>query len=295
MSHPKVKKTAGLRIEALEARRLLAADPIISEFLASNRNGITDANGASSDWIEIYNAGDEAVDLVDYSLTDDPSNARKWVFPNQSLNPGQFVLVFASGDGVPDAAGALHTNFKLSADGEYIALHDPNGTVLSEFGPDGSDFPEQNADVSFGVGFNTSSTEAINANSTSRYLIPNNGNVDGTWRSIAFNDASWTAGTAALGYENSPGSSTSYSSLIGTNLPSGTTTAYVRIPFDVTNQSTFLGELGLRYDDGFVAYINGQEVARSNAPGSLTYQSVATTENPDNLARNEQILSLIHI
>ncbi|MFV2066616.1 MAG: chitobiase/beta-hexosaminidase C-terminal domain-containing protein, partial [Pirellulales bacterium] len=44
-----------------------------------------------------------------------------------------------------------HTNFKLSAGGDYLALVSPEGIVVSEFGDNGTNYPEQRSDVSFGV------------------------------------------------------------------------------------------------------------------------------------------------
>lgn len=132
---------------------MLAADPIITEFLASNSDGLLDGNGISSDWIEIFNAGDTSVDLNGWYLTDDAADLSKWQFPDVDesiLDPGEYLVVFASGDSIPDPAGNLHTNFRLSAPGEHVALVNPGLTVVSEFGPAGSDFPEQFADVSYG-------------------------------------------------------------------------------------------------------------------------------------------------
>ncbi|MCA9265972.1 MAG: hypothetical protein KDA60_19055, partial [Planctomycetales bacterium] len=56
------KSASRLGIESLECRCLLAADPIISEFMASNAGTLTDGDGASSDWIELFNRGDESID-----------------------------------------------------------------------------------------------------------------------------------------------------------------------------------------------------------------------------------------
>src|SRR5688572_9538865 len=67
--------------EAVERRVLLAADPVISEFLALNDNGITDADGEHSDWIEIHNRGDEPANMAGWHLTDGPGDKEKWTFP----------------------------------------------------------------------------------------------------------------------------------------------------------------------------------------------------------------------
>jgi hypothetical protein len=86
-----------LSLESLESRQLLAAGPIINEFLARNDAGLRDGNGRASDWIEVYNSGDEAVDLSDYRLTDDAKEPAKWHFPSVDLEPGGYLVVFASG------------------------------------------------------------------------------------------------------------------------------------------------------------------------------------------------------
>ncbi len=140
------------RLEPLEERRLLAAQPIISEFLASNRDTLTDGFGETPDWVELYNAGDARADLTGWHLTDNPDRLAKWTFPATSLDPGAFLVVFASGRGTTDPAGNLHTNFRIDADGEYLGLVRPGGqVVVSEFGSSGTPFPKQEPDISYGV------------------------------------------------------------------------------------------------------------------------------------------------
>ncbi|MGI9242344.1 MAG: lamin tail domain-containing protein, partial [Verrucomicrobiales bacterium] len=74
-----------------------SADLIITEFMASNQGALEDQDGDSSDWLEIFNSGAAAVDLGGHYLTDDVAEPQKWVFPEHSLAPNGFVLVFASG------------------------------------------------------------------------------------------------------------------------------------------------------------------------------------------------------
>ena len=52
---------------------------------------------------------------------------------------------------MPDANGNLHTSFRLDAGGEYLALVRPEGSVASEFGPGGEDYPSQDDDISYGL------------------------------------------------------------------------------------------------------------------------------------------------
>ena len=59
-------------------------------------------------------------------------------------------------------------------------------------------------------------------------------------------------------------------------------TSYLRVPFDVEDPDQIdVLTLRMRYDDGFVAYLNGIEVARRNAREALTWNSAASTEHPD--------------
>jgi hypothetical protein len=83
--------------EALEPRRLLATDLIVSEFLATNTANLADQDGEFSDWIEIQNTTGSPIDLAGWSLTDDPANLAKWQFPSQVVPAGGYLVVFASG------------------------------------------------------------------------------------------------------------------------------------------------------------------------------------------------------
>jgi hypothetical protein len=123
--------------------------PVITEFMAANTSGLTDEDSAYSDWIEIYNPETTAIALGGYHLTDNTNNLTKWTFPVIDLGPGAYLIVFASGKNRIDPAGRLHTNFRLSAKGGYLALVTPDGmTVVSAFAPA---YPPQFDDVSFGV------------------------------------------------------------------------------------------------------------------------------------------------
>ena len=140
---------------------LPGAVPVITEFLASNANSIDDDNGNSTDFIEIFNAGDTAVNLAGYSLTDDPNQPQRYVFSNTILGAGQYLVVFAGDDTDPTTGSDLFTGFGLRSSGEYLGFFDNNGNLVNEFGANGADFPEQFTDVSFGLlndgNFDTSS------------------------------------------------------------------------------------------------------------------------------------------
>ena len=99
-----------------------AYDVVINEFQASNVTTIPDEAGGFDDWIELFNAGEEAADLTDHYLTDDLLNPTRWRIPaDTTIEPRGFLLVWA--DGAAD--GPLHANFSLSAAGEAIGLFGP--------------------------------------------------------------------------------------------------------------------------------------------------------------------------
>ena len=125
---------------------------LISEFLASNDQILSDENGAFSDWIEIHNPTNESVQLEDWSLTDDEEDLTKWRFPALQIEGGSYLIVFASDKDRSEPDFELHTNFKISAGGEYLALVTPDGvTIATEFA---SEFPAQETDISFGFANN---------------------------------------------------------------------------------------------------------------------------------------------
>jgi hypothetical protein len=139
------RRDGAVSCEALERRQLLAG-VIISEFLASNRTGLADADGDRSDWIELFNPSAAPASLRGWTLTDDPADPAEWTFPDVSIPAGGRLVVFASDKNRTDPLQQLHTNFKLSADGEYLALFQPGGAPASVFNP----FPSQPVDVSYG-------------------------------------------------------------------------------------------------------------------------------------------------
>src|SRR5256885_14892180 len=91
-----VARRATATAECLENRTLLAADPVISEFMASNGKTAVDKDGAYSDWIEIYNRGDADADLDGWFLTDDGSELTKWRLPAVTLPAGGRPLLSSS-------------------------------------------------------------------------------------------------------------------------------------------------------------------------------------------------------
>lgn len=123
------------------------AEVQITEFLADNDNSLRDEDGEDSDWIEIHNGSEWDVSLEGWFLTDDRTDLTRWRFPDVVIGAGQFLIVFASEKNRTAATNQLHTNFRLTTSGEYLALISPQTNVISEFAPA---YPPQRTDVSYG-------------------------------------------------------------------------------------------------------------------------------------------------
>jgi hypothetical protein len=76
---------------------------VINEIMSSNSRTLADADGDFGDWIELFNAGDEAVDLAGWGLSDDASRPFRWVFPSLLMGAGDTLIVWADGK---DRAGS---------------------------------------------------------------------------------------------------------------------------------------------------------------------------------------------
>jgi hypothetical protein len=120
---------------------------VINELMANNENIIADPQGDFDDWIELRNVTDQEVDLTGRYLTDDPTNPRKWQFPERTtMSANGYLLVWADEDG-SDTLG-LHANFKFEKSGEEVLLIDSDGNLNAVL--DSVTFGPQETDRSFG-------------------------------------------------------------------------------------------------------------------------------------------------
>ncbi|MBN1672137.1 MAG: fibronectin type III domain-containing protein [Kiritimatiellae bacterium] len=96
------------------------------------------------------------------------------------------------------------------------------------------------------------------------------------WTRRDFDDSGWAAGPGPLGYGEA-GLGTTLS-----DMRDRYTCVYLRRRFQVAANPAFVCELRIdvRYDDGFVMWLNGEELARVNAPGPagvfVAHDAVAT-------------------
>ena len=125
------------------ANRLPLSGVYISEFGGST-------GSVASDWVELHNSTGSAVNLAGYGLSNNPKNPAKWVFPDISIEPGEYLLLYATGSADKAQKKNLKLNFCISSTGETLFFFDPNGKLIDKlsagrmrsgqsYGRDGSD------------------------------------------------------------------------------------------------------------------------------------------------------------
>ena len=276
----KVRKYVLLLLALFLCEGVLLSEPVstalISEFLANNNTGIKDSDNENSDWIEIWNTSEENGDLGGYYLTDDPEILTKWKVPPINFSDEGYVLIFASGKDKTDLNDDLHTNFRLESSGGYLALVKPDGiTIASEF----IEYPEQFEDVSYGEGY-AEPTEIflLREGNQAKSKVPE-GPING-WLSSAFDDSEWKEGRTGIGYDNT----TKYIPHIGeggdvnSEMRGNNSSIFIRVPFTIESPRG-ISDLVLRmkWEDGFIAYLNEKEIHSESAPDNPQWDSRSTS------------------
>ena len=145
----------------------------INELLANNESNITDEEGEYEDWIELYFNISSTINLDGYSMTDDMNNPQKWIFPEIEISGEGHLLFWADNE----EEGNMHTNFRLSTNGEDLAIFNPDGYLI-----DGISFQEQYEDISYGRITDGSNEWQFFENPTpgaSNFIIDNFGDLNG--------------------------------------------------------------------------------------------------------------------
>ena len=116
----------------------------INEIFADNKTNLF-VDGSISDWVELFNTSGEAANLAGYSLTDSPTEPRKWIFPSgvSIAGNGYLVVLLDSGRAPSTAAGpVLNAGFGASASGDRIELYSPATQFIESvrFGPQAANY-----------------------------------------------------------------------------------------------------------------------------------------------------------
>ena len=95
---------------------------LISEVMTSNYSYLRGPYGAACDWLELYNAGSEAIDLSGYSITDNAKYPDEYKLPQRTLAPGQYCVIILTSDPAKARAGYDVISMELSSRGEWLYL-----------------------------------------------------------------------------------------------------------------------------------------------------------------------------
>lgn len=140
--------TAGLFTRAVGVQVGSSSLPVrLSEVVAENKYSLKDGDGDAPDWVELRNTGDSTVNLQGWSLSDDPAQPMKWMFPATNIGPHSTLIVFVSGRSTSfDSAGNLHASFRLEKNGGSLVLTAKDGVTTV----DSVSYPELDADLAYG-------------------------------------------------------------------------------------------------------------------------------------------------
>jgi hypothetical protein len=144
--------------------------------------------------------------------------------------------------------------------------------------------------VAFFAGKATAQTELVGLDSLCSFLVPSEDNggselATEEWTTVWFDDSSWELGALGIGY-GSQGEIwyeflyTDVMWLMFERNPS----LYLRAHFDLTEADIAQTKqlvFQARFDDGFVAHLNGTEVVRFNAPEEVAWNSRSAASYPD--------------
>ncbi|MCU0913275.1 MAG: chitobiase/beta-hexosaminidase C-terminal domain-containing protein, partial [Planctomycetes bacterium] len=182
-----------------------------------------------------------------------------------SLDPPLFRI-----NGVPQHGGPV-------APGAALTLTNPNGSGTIYYSLDGSD-PRLAV-----PGAPPGAKTLVGEPAAKQVLIPAR-QIGTAWRNVGYNDPHWIEGAGGVGYERSSGYEPYLGLDVGAQMYGVNASCYLRIPFtvaaaDLQNPTGLI--LKCRYDDGFVAWLNGVEVARDRFLGVPQWNSAAAGSRPD--------------
>ena len=185
--------------------------------------------------------------------------------------------------GFSQHGGQVGSSFRLS-------MIDPNTTAVTiHYTLDGSDprliggAVSSTAQVVQPSGMQ--STILLDSGAFAKAFVPTGGAQGSAWTLPGFDDSAWQSGLSGIGYDTA----TTYRSLFGIDVISMrnvNASVYCRIPFTANSISEFTNlTLKMKYDDGFVAYLNGEKVASAAAPANPAWNGKATSSHNDSQAQ----------
>ena len=245
---------------------LFSQSIVINEVMSSNDTTIYDEDGDASDWIELYNSSAGQLNLKGLYLSDDSLNFKKWRFGDAAVEPGKYLIVFASDKDT--FINYWHTNFKISASGEELILSDSSGVII-----DRVNIPISLADVSY-ARLSDGSPQWI-------FQVPSPGSEN--------------TGKTILGYSDSvsvslPGGF--YSSAVSVELSAGT--SYIYYTLDGSDPDSNSQKYSSPINISKTSILKAFSIKEAYLPSPTTYQSyfinvetdlpvISLISDPDNL------------
>ena len=253
----------------------------ITEFLASNDEGLLDADGDASDWLEIYNSGGDAVDLSGMHLTDNAGELDQMDVPRRDdagIRAGTASCSPRTRTACSPAASCTPTSRSPPTASIWHSSPPTASRSSTQYDPK---FPEAGRGRFLRPrdGAHRRLDDAPRQRRTGRALGSHQQRVrhDVAERRLQRRACSTIAGPDGVRLREQPGrrrSTTRRRS--ATTVPEHDAVAvHARdVQSDYARRHRRL-TLRMRYDDGFVAYINGEYIAEANAPETLQWNSVA--------------------
>jgi hypothetical protein len=183
-----------------------------------------------------------------------------------AIDPPTFSI-----DGTAQHGGAI-------SPGDVLTMANPNTSGVIYYTLDGTDprVPGTRSQL-------VDPGDLVPEDAAKRVLVPTS-DIGQSWRNEPFDDSHWISGAGGVGYERSSGYETFFGINVNAQMYNVNTSCYVRIPFTLTAsdlQDLTTLTLRVRYDDGFIAYLNGVEVARAMFTGTPQWNSMASDSHPD--------------
>ena len=252
--------------------RLLFADRLYQHFF--NGGALTDEN-IRRRFYEMRDVLKGVIPSMNTYIIDGWTPSRRSIFLNACIREGMYTFAGPTFtvNGAPQFGGRAQAGASLQI------LPSRSGATIY-YTLDGSD-PAQAAQPPKPTVFTLVAQEA-----PKRVLVPT-GPDGGDWRGLrAFDDSTWTLSSGnpgGIGYEKGTGYEAYISTNVGDQMYNVNGSCYIRIPFKLVEDRSTLETLTLRvqYDDGFIVYLNTNEVARRNFEGEPAWNSAATAGHDD--------------
>ncbi|MEC7584093.1 MAG: lamin tail domain-containing protein, partial [Planctomycetota bacterium] len=241
----------------------IRAQFVITEFMASCRSALEDEDGYSADWVELHNPSNQAQSTQGWSLGN--GKGRRWPLPATEIAPQAYLLVFLSGKDRRDPDQPLHANFRLSRGGGRLQLFADEELRID------LPFDLQYSDTSQGFAQPSTKITLVPSNAVARFFLPGRSTI-GKWQAPLFDDEKWQQGPGGFGFDKRPDTplASRITTDLGDNMRGFSTNACFRMPFEA-GAAMLAPTAFLRIEcvGGFIAWLNGREIARHNLPDDL--------------------------